>query len=117
MTGVGVGASPVFRSSASSSSSAGGTSAGGGGSAKGTKLSVERSLLAEIVSVAAAPFFGGCCAVYCKHWRQSRHCTHSFLRSMPFISNASPPPSASPPTPRIFQPQARTFALLSVPLR
>ena len=56
MTGVGVGASPVFRSSASSSSSAGGTSAGGGGSAKGTKLSVERSLLAEIVSVAVAPF-------------------------------------------------------------
>ncbi|CAN0547113.1 unnamed protein product, partial [Ectocarpus sp. 12 AP-2014] len=45
MTGVGVGASPAFRHS-SSSTTAGGR--GGGEGTKGTKLSLERSLLKEL---------------------------------------------------------------------
>lgn len=49
MTGVGVGASPAFRSSASSSS-AGAAGNGGEGSSTRTKLSVERLLLKETVS-------------------------------------------------------------------
>lgn len=61
MTGVGVGASPAFRSASSSSSGGGGSNGGGGGggggerSTKGTQISLERSLLSEAVSQPSVP--------------------------------------------------------------